>query len=128
MRESVESFKVVLVGESGVGKRDIINKYINLTFQEDQQSTMGGIFATKSILKFEIWDTSGQERYRSLTRMFCKEANAAILVNDITRRDSFEEIQTYWAEEIKKNAPQNIILVVAANKSELIEQEVVDEE
>ena len=131
---SVESFKVVLVGESGVGKTSIITQFIDETFQEDQQSTTGGTFSTKSvicdggrILKFEIWDTAGQERYRSLTKMFYKDANAAILVYDITRKDSFEELKNYWAEQIKESTAQGIILVIAANKSDLFEHEAIEE-
>ena len=135
MTEGVESFKVVLVGESGVGKTSIITQFIDQTFQEDQQSTTGGTFSTKSVicdngktLKFEIWDTAGQERYRSLTKMFYKDANAAVLVYDITRKDSFEELQNYWSQQIKESSPPNIILTVAANKSDLINQEAVEEE
>ena len=134
MSES-ESFKVVLVGESGVGKTSIITQFIDQTFQEDQQSTTGGTFSTKSVvcdngktLKFEIWDTAGQERYRALTKMFYKDANAAVLVYDITRKDSFEEIQNYWSNQIKESSPPGIILAVAANKSDLIDHEAVDEE
>ena len=135
MTEGVESFKVVLVGESGVGKTSIITQFIDQTFQEDQQSTTGGTFSTKSVvcdngktLKFEIWDTAGQERYRSLTKMFYNDANAAVLVFDITRKDSFEELQNYWAQQIKECSPPQIILAVAANKSDLIGKEAVDEE
>ena len=131
---NIESFKVVLVGESGVGKTSIITQFIDQTFQEDQQSTTGGTFSTKTvicdngkILKFEIWDTAGQERYRSLTKMFYKDANAAVMVYDITRKDSFDELKNYWAEQIKESSPKEIILAVAANKSDLIEQESVDE-
>ena len=132
---SIESFKVVLVGESGVGKTSIITQFIDQTFQEDIQSTTGGTFSTKSvvcdggkILKFEIWDTAGQEKYRSLTTMFYKDAIAAVMVYDVTRKDSFEEMKNYWANQIKENSPENIILAIAANKSDLIEQETVDEE
>ena len=131
---SIESFKVVLVGESGVGKTSIITQFIDQTFQEDIQSTTGGTFSTKSVvcdggkvLKFEIWDTAGQEKYRSLTTMFYKDANAAVMVYDVTRADSFEEIKNYWSNQIKDNSPENIILAIAANKSDLIEQETVDE-
>ena len=132
---SIESFKVVLVGESGVGKTSIITQFIDQTFQEDQQSTTGGTLSTKSviceggkILKFEIWDTAGQEKYRSLTTMFYKDANAAVMVYDVTRKESFDEIKNYWSNQIKENSPENIILVIAGNKSDLIEQETVDEE
>ena len=131
---SEESFKVVLVGESGVGKTSIITQFIDQTFQEDQQSTTGGTFSTKSVkcdgktLKFEIWDTAGQERYRALTKMFYKDANAAVLVYDITRKVSFEELEKYWAGQIQESSPANIILAIAANKSDLIDKEEVDEE
>ena len=108
---SIESFKVVLVGESGVGKTSIITQFIDQTFQEDQQSTTGGTFSTKSviceggkILKFEIWDTAGQEKYRSLTTMFYKDANAAVMVYDVTRKESFDEIKNYWSNQIKENS------------------------
>lgn len=131
---SIEPFKVVLVGDSGVGKTSIIAQFIDQNFQEDQQSTTGGTFFSKSvicdggkILKFEIWDTAGQEKYRSLTRMFYKDSNAAVMVYDVTRKDSFEGLKNYWTGQIKESSPENIILAIAANKSDLIEQEAVDE-
>ena len=127
----IEAFKVVLLGESGVGKTSIISQFIDQDFQEDLQSSTGGTFSSKSfiygggkILKFEIWDTAGQERYRSLTKMFYKDANAAVLVYDITRKITFEELQSYWVEQIKESAPQNILLAVVANQSDLEEEEV----
>ena len=131
---SIESFKVVLVGESGVGKTSIITQFIDQTFQEDIQSTTGGTFSTKSVvcdggkvLQFEIWDTAGQEKYRSLTTMFYKDANAAVMVYDVTRKESFEELKNYWSGQIRDSSPENIILAIAGNKSDLIEHEVVDE-
>ena len=130
----VESFKIVLVGESGVGKIDIITAFIDQTFQEDQISTTGGTFSTKllrcdnKILKLEIWDTPDQERYPSLTKMFYKDANAAILVYDITHKTSFEKIKNFWIEDIKKNSPSNIILAMAANNSDINSKEVGEEE
>ena len=129
----IETFKVVLLGEAGVGKTSIISQFIDQNFQEDLQSSTGGTFSSKSfsygggkILKFEIWDTAGQERYRSLTKMFYRDANAAVLVYDITRKLSFEELQSYWVEQIKESAPPNILLAIVANKSDL-EEEDVDE-
>ena len=131
----IETFKLVILGESGVGKTSIISQFIDNNFQDDIQSSTGGTFSSKTftysgnkILKFEIWDTAGQERYRSLTKMFYKDANAAVLVYDITRKRSFEELQTYWTEQIKESAPPNIILAVVGNKSDLAKEEEVDEE
>ena len=131
--QNVETFKIILVGESGVGKTSIITQFIDEIFQQDQQSTIGGTFSNKTLkcdnryLKLEIWDTAGQERYRSVTNMFYKDSNAAILVYDITSKYSFEELRDYWAEQIKNTAPKEIILVVVGNKSDLIESQNVDE-
>ena len=132
--KDLETLKIVLIGESGVGKTSIISQFIDQIFQNDQQSTIGGTFSTKTIkcgngkiLKLEIWDTAGQERYRSVTKMFYKDANAAILVYDITNKFSFEELQKYWIEQVKESSPRNIILAIVANKSDLIEYEQVDE-
>ena len=132
--EALEIFKIVLIGESGVGKKSIKSQFIDQIFQDDQQSTIGGTFSTKTVkcsngklLKLEIWDTAGQERYRSVTKMFYKDANAAILVYDITSDYSFEQLQKYWVEQVRDSSPKNIILAIIANKSDLIEFEKVDE-
>ena len=100
--EGAQCCKVVLLGESGVGKTCIISRFINNTFDDNGMSTTGG----KSI-KFDIWDTAGQEKYRALTKIFYKDASIAILVYDITRRESFEELKNYWFNQIKDFAPQN---------------------
>ena len=78
-------------------------------------------------MKLQIWDTAGQERYRALAKMFYKDANAAILVYDVTRKETFDELKNYWAGQVRDNAPEKIILAIAGNKSDLIEQETVDE-
>ena len=129
------SLKIVLIGEAGVGKTSIISQFTDQIFQEDLQASTGGTFCSKSLkldngktIKFEIWDTAGQERYRSLTKLFYKDSNAAILVYDITRQDSFDEIKSYWAKQITNEATNSkIILVIDANKSDLTEKEEVDE-
>ena len=135
MLETSDSFKIVLLGESGVGKTSIITQFIDENFTDDQQSTTGATFSSKElqcsngkVLKFDIWDTAGQEKYRALTKMFYKDASAAILVYDITRKESFNEIQNYWAGEIKEHSPKKIVIALAANKSDLYEEEQVGEE
>jgi small GTP-binding protein len=108
--------KIVLVGQSGVGKTNIITKYVNNEFSEETESTNGASFASKEIsyenlkktLKMEIWDTAGQEKFRSLTRFFYKDAAIAILVYDITRKDSFDELKDYWYSQISQFAGKNI--------------------
>ena len=131
----IECCKVVLVGEAGVGKTCIISQYVNSIFQEEMESTMNGSFFSKSftfnkgkILRLEIWDTAGQEKYRSLSKMFYKDANAVILVYDITRLDSFQEIKKFWMKEIEENTPKEINKILVANKSDLYNEEAVDEE
>ena len=115
--EDAKTCKVVLLGESGVGKTSIISRFINDTFDEGLVTTTGASYVgqdmvfkdyNNQVIKFEIWDTAGQEKYRSLTQIFYKDAAIAILVYDITNEDSFEEIQNYWYEQIKESAPKNI--------------------
>ena len=108
--------KVVLIGESGVGKTSIISRYINNTFKSQLMSTPGANFVTKNVImaddnqsiKFEIWDTAGQERYRALAKVFYKNAAVCVLVYDITRKTSFNELKNYWYKEIKENAQSNV--------------------
>ena len=128
--------KVVLLGESGVGKTCIISRFVNNVFENNTMTTISATYAAKVIpytdvgesIKFEIWDTAGQEKYRSLTRVFYKDARIAILVYDITRRETFDEIKKYWIQQMKENAPENIIIGLAANKSDLYDNEKVSEE
>jgi small GTP-binding protein len=108
--------KVVLIGESGVGKTSIINRYISNTFSNVLTATPGASFTSKTIflkdynqsIKFEIWDTAGQEKYRALAKVFYKTAAVCILVYDITRKTSFEELKNYWINEVKSNASPNM--------------------
>ena len=157
--DNAKTCKVVLLGESGVGKTCIIARFINNTFEDNIMSTTGASYAGKTMtfdeydgksIKFEIWDTAGQEKYRALTKIFYKDASVAILVYDITRKESFEEIQKYWYNQLKEYAQKNIskkkfthiilfifcnfsnwisILVIglAANKSDLFDKEQVSE-
>ena len=112
--------KVILLGETGVGKTGLIARFINNSFEDNITSTTGASYAGKTMtfdeydgksIKFEIWDTAGQEKYRSLTKTFYKEAKVAILVYDITRKESFEELQKYWIEQIRQFAPKNISML-----------------
>ena len=134
--EGAACCKVVLLGESGVGKTCIITRYINNTFDDNGMSTTGASYVGKSMsfdeyggksIKFDIWDTAGQEKYRALTKIFYKDASIAILVYDITRKESFDELKNYWYNQIKDYAPKNTIVAIAANKSDLFEKEQVPE-
>ena len=108
--------KVVLIGESGVGKTSIIHRYINNVFNPGTSSTGGANFTTKRMkfeeekntIKFEIWDTAGQERFRSLAKVFYKNAAICVLVYDITRKETFEELEKFWVEEIKNSVSSEV--------------------
>ena len=120
--------KMVLVGEMAVGKSNMVSQYVKAEFHDEYISTNGANFDHKTLfieeynktLNMHIWDTAGQERFRSLSRIFYKDAKAAILVYDVTRRGTFEELKNYWHQEMLNNAPEDIALGVAANKSDLV--------
>ena len=136
MSDKANSCKVVLLGESRVGKTCIISRYVNNTYDEKSETTNGASYASKVIdleqykqsLRFDIWDTAGQEKYRSLTKFFYKDAAIAILVYDITRRDSFEEVRKYWYEQLKTCGEKNIVIGLAGNKCDMFDKEAVTEE
>jgi len=110
---NTKTIKVVLVGESGVGKTCIISRFITNKFNNDEISTDYASFATKTLsfndnkkkIKFDVWDTAGQEIYRSIGKIFYNDAKVVILVYDISNKKSFIEIKNYWYESIKENAP-----------------------
>ena len=134
--ENVLSAKVVILGESAVGKTSIINRYINNSFNPECMTTPGASYASKTMyyeeygknIKFDIWDTAGQEKFRSLTKIFYKETSVAVLVYDITRKETFEEVRNYWYNQIKEHSPKNTLIAIAANKGDLYEEEQIEEE
>jgi small GTP-binding protein len=128
-------YKIIIIGDSGVGKSNILGRYLHDEFKEDTKSTVGVEFGSKKMqienatIKLQIWDTAGQEKYRALAKIFYQNASAAILVYDITTTTSFQAIKEYWADEIKSNSPEDIVIAVVANKSdEYLRQNVPTEE
>lgn len=109
-----DDIKVILVGEVATGKTSLINTSIGLEFKDKLESTQSSSIMQKKIIindqtyTINLWDTIGQEQYRSLTKIFYKDAAAAILVYDITRKDSFLELKNYWYDQVKETAPKNI--------------------
>ena len=124
--------KVIVVGDSGVGKTSIIKRYLD-KFNSQEKSTIGASFSSKLQtignikLSFDIWDTAGQERFRSVNSIFYKEAYVCILVYDITSEESFQSIKNYWIRIVRQNAIPEIIFAVAGNKSDLYENAKVKE-
>ncbi|KAF7728367.1 Ras- protein Rab-11B [Apophysomyces ossiformis] len=119
-------FKIVIIGDSGVGKSNLLSRFTNDEFNLESKSTIGVEFATKNIkigehtIKAQIWDTSGQERYRAITGAYYRGAVGALLVYDITRQSSFRSID-HWLKELRDHADHNISLMLVGNKSDLSE-------
>ena len=127
--------KVVLLGESGVGKSSIIKQYATNTFDQDIESSISTKYFSKEIklkespknIKFNLWDTAGQERYRSLAKIFYKDANIIILVYSIINQKSFKELQNFWYKEVKENCGSDVIYAVVGNKTDLYSETKVNE-
>ncbi|XP_004503210.1 ras-related protein Rab11C-like [Cicer arietinum] len=117
-------FKIVLIGDSGVGKSNILSRFTRNEFCLESKSTIGVEFATRTIqvegktVKAQIWDTAGQERYRAITSAYYRGAVGALLVYDIIKRQTFDNVQR-WLRELRDHADSNIVIMMAGNKSDL---------
>jgi small GTP-binding protein len=126
-------FKLVLLGESAVGKSSLVLRFVKGQFHEFQESTIGAAFLTQTVclddttVKFEIWDTAGQERYHSLAPMYYRGAQAAIVVYDITNADTFSRAKS-WVRELQRQARSDIVIALAGNKSDLGSRRTVEYE
>ena len=126
-------FKMVLIGDSSVGKTNILSKYLKGTFDESSKATVGVEFGTKNIkindkkIKIQIWDTAGQERYRSITSAYYRGAKGAFIVYDITRQDTFDNIDK-WVKDLKTNGDKNTVIMLIGNKSDLEDKRVIQKE
>ena len=117
-------FKIVLIGDSSVGKTNILSKFLSNEFDPDSKATVGVEFGTKDFLiennkvKVQIWDTAGQERYRSITNAYYKGAKGSLLVYDITNPKSFENLDK-WLSDLKSNGEDKVSVILIGNKSDL---------
>jgi small GTP-binding protein len=126
--------KLVFIGDSGVGKTCIISRFTQGIFENNVNSTRGASYSNKIIdvngtpLSLDIWDTAGQETYKSLTKYFYKGAKMALLVYDITRKESFDNIKSFWYDQIKEFGDEGVILGIVGNKCDMYDEEAVPEE
>lgn len=127
----IQPFKLVLLGESAVGKSSLVLRFVKGQFHEYQESTIGAAFLTQTVcfddttVKFEIWDTAGQERYHSLAPMYYRGSQAAIVVYDITNTDTFTRAKN-WVKELHRQASANIVIALAGNKADLSNKRMIE--
>jgi len=127
-------FKLVLLGESAVGKSSLVLRFVRDQFDDYRESTIGAAFLTQTVnlddgtsVKFEIWDTAGQERYKSLAPMYYRNAHCAVVVYDITQTASLEKAKT-WIRELQRQADPSIVIALCGNKTDLAERRQVSQE
>lgn len=131
-------FKIILSGDSGVGKTSILAKFCSNKFETDISSTIGIEFATKIMdvhdsklnedvkVKLQIWDTAGQEKYNALTSVYYRNAAIVVIVYDVTRYNTFNSAVNYWAKQAKDYADKDVILILVGNKADLFHIKAVE--
>ncbi|KAL5495483.1 VPS21 [Sanghuangporus weigelae] len=118
--------KLVLLGEAAVGKSSVVLRFVSNEFQPNKEPTIGAAFLTQKcrledrVLRYEIWDTAGQERFHSLAPMYYRNAQAAVVVYDITKASSLEKAKS-WVKELQRQANPNIVIALAGNKLDLVQ-------
>ena len=126
-------FKVVIVGDSSVGKTNLVKRFMNNTFLKDSKATVGVEFMSKTfnvnkkIIKVELWDTAGQERYKAITAAYYKGAKGALIVYDVTNKISYDNVDK-WCNELRIKGSKNISIVMIGNKTDLKDNIVVNSE
>ncbi|KAJ8908810.1 hypothetical protein NDN08_005514 [Rhodosorus marinus] len=120
-------YKIVLVGDSGVGKSNLLTRFTKNEFNYDSRTTIGVEFATSIIkveekaIKAQIWDTAGQERYRAITKAYYRGAFGALILYDISKKATFESVER-WLKELKENSDNDMVIMLVGNKSDLTNQ------
>jgi len=126
-------FKYIIVGDTGVGKSCLLLQFSDRKFKTKHELTLGVEFGSRIVnidnnqVKLQIWDTAGQEKFRAITRSYYRGADGALLVYDITRRETFDNLQT-WLDECMKFAKSDIVVIVVGNKTDLETQRQVTTE
>ncbi|KAK3135859.1 hypothetical protein QOZ80_5BG0424390 [Eleusine coracana subsp. coracana] len=125
------SFKLVLLGDGPVGKTSLVLRYVNNVFSDKQEATVQASYLTKRLvvegvpITLSIWDTAGQEKFHALGPIYYRDADAALLVYDITDSDTFNRV-TKWIKELQQMASKDIVIAIAANKSDLVRLRSID--
>ncbi|XP_003420261.1 ras-related protein Rab-19 [Loxodonta africana] len=120
-------FKIILIGDSNVGKTCVVQHFMSGVYTETQQNTIGVDFTVRSLeingkkVKMQVWDTAGQERFRTITQSYYRSAHAAIIAYDLTRRSTFESVP-HWIHEVEKYGAANLVVMLIGNKADLWDQ------
>lgn len=120
-------FKIILVGDSDVGKTCVVQSFKSGLFSEKQQNTIGVDFTVRTMdidgkkVKMQVWDTAGQERFRTITQSYYRSAHGAMVAYDITRRTTFESV-IHWIQEVQQYGAASVVLILIGNKSDLDSQ------
>ena len=131
-KEELISIKVTMVGNVGVGKTCIVKRLVKNEYDESGKSTVGANYSKYEIyldnkkIILDIWDTAGQEKFRSMGRHFYKNSNIVVIVYDITKKESFDDIKTFWYDNIKENAEKYKVIGIVGNKYDLFDKEGVE--
>ena len=126
-------FKYIIIGDAAVGKSNLLLRYAHGQFKPEYQLTIGVEFGAKNVnigdkvYRIQIWDTAGQENFRSITRAYYKNSVCALVVYDISCRDSFNNVST-WIDDCKNQSPKTIFMVLVGNKSDLSDRRQVNTE
>ncbi|EGR29335.1 Ras family protein, putative [Ichthyophthirius multifiliis] len=121
-------FKLVIIGNSGVGKSSLLLRFSDDQFNENYLTTIGVDFRFRTLniegksVKLQIWDTAGQERFRTITSAYYKGADGIVLVYDITSQNTFDDIEKFWISEVESYAEKNVELMLIGNKKDLNQQ------
>ena len=127
----MDSYKVVLIGGSSVGKSSIFKRYIAGSFNDKSQVTMSASYMEKKVpiqgsshdIKIQLWDTAGSERFKTINRIYYRDATAALVVYDITKRNTLFQEAEHWIKDLKENAPNGVIIALVGNKSDLYKKQ-----
>ena len=126
-------YKIVLVGDSGVGKTNLLLRYLKNKFDQNSKATVGVEFGSKnitidnSIVKAQVWDTAGQERYRSITSAYYKGSHGALVVYDVTKIESFNNVDK-WISDLRNNTDEKLVIMLIGNKIDLDKERTVKTE
>ena len=123
-------WKVVLIGDTGVGKTNLLSRYTRNEFDAESKTTIGVEFSTRNMvikgktIRAQIWDTAGQERYRAITSVYYRQAVGALVVYDITKKPTFENLEK-WLKELRQHADPNVCVMIVGNKTDLRPQRTI---